>query len=247
MKKYRNGILFLCIFLLIILGGMLPVITAKVEDLLVDDKVHYEEMKTLNMFQKLSDTQKAFLLSNGAMVEISEQQTSLKKEMMQEILITMLAPYYDIGLIKSDVTEFSIQCTPFLYYSSTKSNFSSVFWQIQMETVAEYGQHILLCLDDDTAKIMAISYECTEPVFTKGYFDYYINKLSSLYLSHMNFEDITETIPSDDGLYGAENEEINQKRKYKAELTWSFTDALYGGMELSFILTETGFKIGIDR
>lgn len=247
MKKYKNGILFICTFLLIVFGGLLPVITAKVEDLLVDDKIHYEEMKTLNMFQKLSDTQKIFLLSHGAAAEISEQRASLKREEMQEVLTAMLAPYYDIGLIKSDVSEFTIQCTPFLYYSSTESNFSSVFWQIQMETVTEYGQYMLLYLDDDTGKIMDMSYECTDPVFEKNYFDYYMNKMSSLYLSFMSFEDIQEMVPSEDNWNSDANEGNEQKIKHKTELNWSFTDPLYGTMRLLFILTETGFKIGIEN
>ena len=73
MKKYRNSFLFLVVLFIIVLGGLFPVMVAKVEDHLVDDKVHYEEMKTLNMFRKLNDTQKAYLLAHGVKTEISEQ------------------------------------------------------------------------------------------------------------------------------------------------------------------------------
>lgn len=247
MKKYRNRFLFIGVLFIIILGGLFPVIVEKVEDHLVDDKVHYEEMKTLNMFRKLNDIQKAYLLAHGVKTEISKQRTSLKQEEMQEILTEALASYYGIGLIKSDVTEFNFQCTPFLYYSSTESNFSAVFWQVQMETVTEYGQHVLLYLDDETSKIMTISYECTEPVYDKGEFESYLRKLSSLYRSCMDFEDVEDVLPEEINPIGIAEGYENQKNRYKMELHWSVTDAIYGVLDISFILTNQGFKIGIDN
>ncbi|MBE5956272.1 MAG: hypothetical protein E7253_07445 [Lachnospiraceae bacterium] len=247
MKKYRNSVLFLGVLFIIILGGLFPVIVAKVEDHLVDDKVHYEEMKTLNMFQQLNDTQKAYLLAHGVKTEISRQRASLKQEEMQEILTEALASYYGIGLIKSDVTEFSFQCTPFLYYNSTESNFSAVFWQVQMETVTEYGQHLLLYLDDETGRIMTISYECTEPVYETGKFDYYIKKMSSLYRSCMDFESVEDVVPAEINGTNSEYGYENQKKTYKRELHWSVIDDVYGELDIGFILTNRGFKIGIDN
>jgi len=247
MKKYSNGILFIGILFIIVLGGLFPVMVAKVEDHLIDDKVHYEEMKTLNMFRKLNDTQKVYLLGHGVKTEISERRASLKQEEMREILTEAFASYYGIGLIKSDVTEFDLKCTPFLYYSSTESNFSAVFWQVQMEAVTEFGQYVQLYLDDETGKIVTISYECTEPVYEKGKFEYYIRKLSSLYQSCMDFENTEDMASAEiNPMNSAEGSEI-QKNRYKRELHWSVTDAVYGGVEITFILTNQGFKIGIEN
>ena len=57
MKKYKNTILLILTWAALIVCGMLPVITAVIEDKLADDKIYYGEIKQVRLFQDLNDTE----------------------------------------------------------------------------------------------------------------------------------------------------------------------------------------------
>ena len=59
--------MFLLAILVLILCGILPIIIAKIQDDIVDEKVVYEDVKTVQLLHELNDMEKIYLLKSGHM------------------------------------------------------------------------------------------------------------------------------------------------------------------------------------
>ena len=236
MKMTKNKCMIFITALIIVISSMLPMLMAAVEDIIADDNICYEEIKTVQLFKELNDFQRMYLLEHGVTASISEERTSLKREQMQEVVVNILCDYYARGYILSPISDFSIvECEPVLYYSNTESNLSGIFWKIQMELWDELGQSIYLCVDDQTGKALLVSYDCLEPVYDKDSWYFMIETIYFIYQSRMDWYSIN-------GDYREETE----KRKEKNVIHYSIGDVLYGEIGMDFIISENGFKIGLD-
>lgn len=238
MKRGRNTIIFLIIILLF-LCGMLPIITAKMQDYAADEKVVYEDRKTIQLFRELNDTEKLYLLKSGFKIEIAKERTKLKSENMQEVVVNAISNL-DSSFIQGNLADFSIECEPFLYYSNEFSELSDIFWHVKMELWDELGQSIYLCLDDSTGKLLSISYECLEPIYMSKKLDYYLERLFLNYLSQMDYWWAMQSASNIEGM------EVNEKVKNAEKLNFSMGDIIYGEFNIYCIMTETGFKIDIE-
>lgn len=235
MRKSNNRVVLVLTALVIFLGGILPGIIGKIEDFLADDKVYYRELKTVQFFRDLNDTQKLYLLEHGSTASVVEYRAKLKQEDMQEVLETALQPYIEMGYIFAEVGDFTMECEPILYYSNTEANFSAIFWLVEMELWDGWGQSISLYLDDATGKMMLISYECLEPVFEKEFWDYNLEMLCSIYKSSMGWDEVNS-------LHEKSTEEFN----YRNIIHYRRGDIVYGELGIDFIISENGFSIQFE-
>ena len=243
MKKQKQYILPACTLLLIVLFGFLPAITSKIQDSLTDDKIQYAEMKTLQLSRELNDLEKIYLLSHGEKMEITDRNTSFTRENMMEALKSALLPYHDAGFLTDDISNFTLQSQPYLYYDNTKSNFSTVIWQILME-MPDPEQSIYLLLDDSSGKILSISYECGEPIFKTSILYKHVSHLLSVYQSTLSLDMLTGQEFTEKDSVTNESELNHNQETYKQSVIWRFGDNTYGEQEIVIIVTETGFKIG---
>lgn len=245
MKKNRNSLIFILCIILLILCAMFPFITARIGDFLSSEIITYHKVKTVQLYPEVNDVQKLYLLKNETFIPISESQCKLKKDDMGEVLESVLAAYVDSSLIKGTISDFSLKCEPFRYYSKTEANLSATIWVVQMELWDELGQSIVVYLDDQDGKILSISYDCLNSVYKNKELSEKIWILSEIFLSYMDWLDINET----DGADTFNNEpssileQTNDYDKKKSGLSYHVGDVTYGEMEIVFVLTERGFRI----
>lgn len=213
MKNNKNtiGLIFAAVSFL--LCGMLPVTAGKLEDGFADKSSCYKEIKTVQFFRKLNDTQKLYLLSHGTVAEIAKERANLKQENMFETVRESLLPFTKTGYMEKISRDFSLECEPMLYYSNKESNLMAIFWEIQMEK--ESGGKILLYLDDATGKILTISYDGEDSVYDQELF-FTAGELFWAYLSYMDWFDDMEWYTLD-GHYYEVNE--NAGKEYEENET----------------------------
>ena len=238
MKTNKNHIFVGLTLLAIILGAMLPTILAKVEDVFADEKVNYVKQKNVSLIRELSDVEKMYLLKEGTPVSISEERTNLSWTNMLEVLSAALSWYHSNGFIYGAPKEFTIvKCEPRLYYSNEMSNLSGIFWRIDMELVDYYNQSISLCLDDQTGKVLLISYECEEPLFDQKDLNVPLMNLYECYQSERSWNNL---------MYSSNDNVEKVKEKTKVEFIFSYGDVIYGENAIVFTMTETGFSIHLE-
>lgn len=238
MKPRKNTIIFVLITVLLVLCGILPMIIAKIQDYAADEKVVYEDRKTIQLFRELNDTEKLYLLKSGSKIEIGKERTKLKSENMQEVVITAISNLEPF--VHGNLSDFSIECEPFLYYSNQFPELSDIFWHVKMELSDELGQSIYLCLDDSTDKLLSISYECLEPVYMSKKLDYYLGTLFLNYLSQMDYWLAMQSASNIEGM------EVNEEVTNAKKLNFSMGDIIYGEFHIYCIMTETGFQIDVE-
>jgi len=238
--KDKNRIFTGLTILVIILCGMLPRLIGVVEDCFADQNVAYGDEKTVSLIRELNDVEKMYLLKSGTPVSISEERTKLKWTNMREVLDAALSWYTQNGFILGEANAFTItRCEPVLYYSSQMPNVAGVFWKIDMELWDYYGQSISLCLDDQSGKVLLISYECLEKIYYKGDFPTPLAYLFDCYQSERDWHGILYA--GQDAVEPSESEVY----KHKCEMEYRFGDTIYGENTIVFTMTETGFSIRI--
>lgn len=269
MKSNKNtaGLIFAAVSIL--LCGMLPVAAGKWEDGFVDKSPCYKEIKTVQFFRVLNDTQKLYLLSKGTVAEISEERANLQQENMFDTVRESLLPFTRTGFMGKIGRDFSLECEPMLYYSNTESNLMAIFWKIQMEK--ESVGEISLYLDDATGKILTISYEGEDSVYDKELY-FTAGELFWAYLSYMEWFDNMEWYTLD-GHYCEVNENLAEEQEETTEeqnlesfyrirqdfidygyqivgeggqeRIWRWGNSVYGEMGIRLSVSETGFRLEV--
>lgn len=238
MRKHKSQILIVLTVVVIIFCGMLPRMVGMVEDYFVDQNIGYGEQKTVSLIRELNDVEKMYLLKNGTEVSISEERTNLKWTDMKEVLDAALSWYTQNGFIVGCAPDFTItKCEPVLYYSTEMPNVSGIFWKVNMELWDYYGQSIYLYLDDQTGRVLLISYECLEPIFDGKDLNTPLLAIFDFYQSERDWHGFNYA--------GKENIEP-EKYKHKNEIVYSYGDTVYGENGIVFIITENGFSIRLE-
>lgn len=241
MKKKSSNMIFLLCLVTLFLCAMLPSLTARIGDSLSNETITYHKVKTVQLYPKVNDIQKLYLLKSETFISISENRCKLKKADMSEIIETALSNYIDTNLIKGLISDFSLECEPFRYYSRTEANLSSTIWVVQMELWDEFGQSIVVYLDDQDGKILSISYDCLNPVYEDAELSERIWLLSEIYLSYMDW------VNTDINEINSAVEHADDYDKKKPSLSYGVADEIYGETEILFVLTERGFRIYIGN
>ena len=231
----KNKIVVGFTIVIMILCGLLPVISAKMADSWADNTIHYEEMRRLQLFRELNDTQKMYLLAQGTTASISKERAKLKQENMYEVVEKAIMPYFNGIYIEGKLSDFTLESTPVLFYSSTETNLSAIFWEIVLKADNAYGQSIYLYLDDATGKVLTMSYECKEMIFDVKMWKRFINEIFLVYQSNMDWYE------GDEGVYGEEYEEYAGRR----EIHYRRGDIIYGELDIVFTISELGFQIEV--
>ncbi len=157
-NRSATGIAVITVMILVICA-LLPVIVLKTGDIAANKRVHTVEMKTIQFARELTDADRLYLLGNGMRVTTSEEKTNLRTEDLIETIRPGLTAYLEAGLIQGNVEDYAItEALPYRMYSNVDSNISCAFWYIDLETPDQPGRYVTISLDDQTGRIMQISY-----------------------------------------------------------------------------------------
>lgn len=233
MRRFRNSIVLVLTAVVIVFCAILPQIPARIQDSLSDKRVVYEDIKTVQFYKDLTTVEKLFLVSRGSIISADEEKAKIKTENIREVVENALFPYIEAGLIPENLSDFSIQYEPLLYYDSTVSDISNIFWCIDMKLSESNEQKIYLCIDDQSEKIMMISYECLERICDEGM----LEKLNTIFYN--TYQDEMELWESTES-YIIASEQKNTAIE-DAAITFCLSDAVYGELNMTFCANTKGF------
>jgi len=230
----------LCI---IVLGALLPELTARRQDNLDQDVILFSQMEGVELEFSGSDTTLssplAILAHSRDAVEIPQELTSLKSEKASQIAETMVKKFHDAGALLSDPKNDTVlYAQPLLYYGP--ENQSNIFWAVQYGDRA--GTHSFgLVIDDRTGTVCSIEYVDDRREYEPEQMEGVLQSFCKLYLTDLG-----------DGSIGLDAQELTldakaaQDNSYLAtELLWE--DPTYGGTRITFFVNRTGFYTYFDR
>lgn len=233
MKTHKNILFIILMLIIILLCGMFPTIAGVVQDSFDGQNINYEEIKSVQFSKKISTVEKFFLLSGGDIAAASEKKTKINAEKIRKTAEEALLPYVHRGMIRGDLSDFSIQYEPILYYNSEESDISSIFWMIDMTSYTEsWSERIYLCIDDQTGKLMVISYECSEEIYPAYMCDELLAWFYSTYYGELDL--------SEEEKAWLLSKEITPMDETSA-ITSHMGDETYGELAIMFCVNSNGF------
>lgn len=240
MKQYKNAFILIATGIIIVLCALFPVLTAKIQDAMADDNVSYEEVKTMQFFKERSPSENLVLLRSGTSATISEEKTKLKSKNMEEIIAGDLSPYTDMNLLYPGAADYTIEnCEAKLYYDSNSSEISGIFWFVDLKYSGEYESSAELCLDDQTGKILSITYLTSIYMFDESILEECLSNFVYIYCENLGIWD--EII----GETELNIEQNNEKLPPYRETYVYMNDSDYGDVGISFCVYTNGFYCSI--
>ncbi len=166
MKNKQTKVIVVITVIVLLLCAILPMIILRLGDAFTDGKVYSANMKTIWFEQKLSEAEVLYIFQNGIWVDVSEEEMNLKEEELKVALDIALLPYRENSLIFEGIDEFTIAgCWPYRGYSNDSYSVSRSFWVINMRATDRKEPYLYALLDDETGKILMITYLCSYPIY----------------------------------------------------------------------------------
>ncbi len=234
MRKFRNILIVLVTAAGIVAGGLLPVITAKVQDSVSNGTIHYDTMQEIRLnLRELSMIDKLFLVNQSTIIGISEGKTNLTPADVKQLVFYELQPYVQQGLMEDNLSDFSFECRPDLHYVIGVTEMSNVFWHVTMERISKKSQRLELDIDDKTGKIITITYEYAPSLWEEWQYDELLTDFYTIYFNRLGLK-------PDEGY-----REPSDKEHEYSTVTFRWGDMEYGEMGLEFTVYPTGFYNGV--
>ena len=234
MKNKKTSLIIVCSLVIMAFFFSLPVIVLKSSDAISDGKIYTSEIKTIEFGKKIDTESLIYLIINGIRMETPESEMNLEADNLRSTIKDSLSLYYENGLITEDFDDYSIrEYWSYRVYSDSDSNISGAYWVIDMQTQSFPKNYLFLTIDDETGKILLITYVTEESTYDVADLETYHEKLFETYS-----EDVG--IKFDDYYDEGSFYNRNSKQYYIA--------TSYGRFCLTFYLTDYGFNVspGID-
>ncbi|WP_294238364.1 hypothetical protein [Pseudobutyrivibrio sp.] len=234
MKNKKTSLIIVCSLVIMAFFFSLPVIVLKSSDAISDGKIYTSDIKTIEFGKKIDTESLIYLIINGIRMETPESEMNLEADNLRSTIKDSLSSYYENGLITEDFDDYSIrQYWSYRVYSDSDSNISGAYWVIDMQTQSFPKNYLFLTIDDETGKILLITYVTEESTYDVADLETYHEKLFETYS-----EDVG--IKFDD--YYDEGSFYNRNTKQY------YVETAYGRFCLNFYLTDYGFNVspGID-
>lgn len=186
MRKLKYALAILLAIVILVACALLPGTVASIQDNLMNRKVNYREMDSvqLNFTEEkrfISLLGKLALLQTGEIYRIRPQEATLTEEEIKTLLSLELRLYLDSGLIPCNFEDFQVTLTPALACSTTDPEQYAVVWWVSMAVVEEPYDHVDLLLDDQTGVILYINYEAGYPLFSREELSDRMDTFASVY------------------------------------------------------------------
>ena len=245
MRKVKNAFIILLAVLLLGTGGVLPMEAARLQDQTTTNVVRYESIDALQLkLEQAEDTmsmsfyEKLYLISNGEGIELPDGELELSQENVLEMTNAALLPYMNIFFGKPLDNDY-LHYNKAMVYDARNPARLYYFWYVEMSLDASYTDRIVVALDDESGKILAM--EVTDPDFNidESYLQELQENLAALY-----FETLSLTPVSAWPVYVDSASDRGEENLCVAA-AYQLTDTVYGEVTIEIGVHTDGFYINI--
>lgn len=238
MRNFKTSRLILLTILILAAFASLPTIAASVQDCTIVNSSGYrqmqflkldlsEEKKTIPMIGKLA------LISNMENILIDPSQASMTEDEVFQAAESLMKAYEDAGIFQwFDVTVRA--AVPQLGVDLNDANNFIVYWTVSFIGENDPGQSLELNIDDETGKILCLSYAVYDSYTMDGVWGRngtVINAFTDIYFSQLSMTEAKEY---------AESIEYFERDGGVSSALYSFRDAVYGEIKLEFFAEGSG-------
>ena len=196
MGKVKNVLAVLLTALLLVGGSLLPSAATHFQDKSTANVVQYENIEALQLKleeEALSMTyqEKMFLLMHGAVMDVTDEKTNLKEEMVMEAAYAAVMPYMDLFLGGSFDNDY-IEYYPVMVYDESDPSRYIYYWHVVMSLDMSMNDSLSVILDDETGKILALEMIDPELMIEEKYLQKLQYTLASVYFADLGIEPVAE-------------------------------------------------------
>lgn len=239
---------------LILIAGMavLPRGIAGITDLMTNEKPGTASIHTveLSIYSDQAD-KPGYMLRKLALehwmtsIPITPEQARMTEEEVLNAALDGMAAYIEAGVFEWFEYSFSA-AEPYLGVDTMNKSNNSIFWAVTLTYPYDAYQSLFLHIDDETGKIIYLSYETYGPDQYKYYYPenqhLMMDRFVDAFLRPLNLT--LEQLSEYDGLlgYSAEELEVTDDVTY---VVYTYEDAQYGTVHIDFQITPRGLFIYI--
>ena len=239
MGKVKNVLAVLLTALLLVGGSLLPSAATHFQDKSTANVVQYENIEALQLKleeEALSMTyqEKMFLLMHGAGMEVTDEKTNIKEEMVMEAAYAALMPYMDLFLGGSFDNDY-IEYYPVMVYDESDPSRYIYYWYVTLSLDMSMNDTVSAILDDETGKLLALEMIDPELMIEEKYLQKLQYTLAAIYLEDLGIEPVAE--------WPLEVEAYDDTGSSLAATNYQFVDALYGEVNVQIGVRPDGFYI----
>lgn len=175
MGKAKQILVLLLAVVLLIAGGLLPFLTAAVQDAGNRDTIQYGNMNTLELTLRGEEQEpldmftKLLLLQRGETVELVENEVdTVTQEELLALADSALANYYSAGLLMFGPGEMELEgYIPFFLYLPGVPEANAQMWMLQLIDLE--GNQLTIVVDQETGSLLAMEYYSALLIEKLGY------------------------------------------------------------------------------
>lgn len=239
MGKVKTVLAVLLTALLLVGGSLLPSAATHFQDQSTANAVQYENIEALQLKleeEALSMTyqEKMFLLMHGAGMEVTDEKTNIKEEMVMEAAYAALMPYMDLFLGGSFDNDY-IEYYPVMVYDESDPSRYIYYWYVTLSLDMSMNDTVSAILDDETGKLLALEMIDPELMIEEKYLQKLQYTLAAIYLEDLGIEPVAE--------WPLEVEAYDDTGSSLAATNYQFVDALYGEVNVQIGVRPDGFYI----
>ena len=242
MGKMKRILAVLLTVALIIGGSLLPAVATRVQDKTTTNVVQYENIEALQLKleeEALSMTyqKKLFLLMNGVVQKVTDENTKLKEEQIMEATYTALMPYMDLFLGGSFDNDY-IEYYPVMLYDERDPSRYTYYWHVTMSLDISGNDTVSVILDDETGKVLAIEMIDPEMYLESKYLQKLQYNLAAVYFADLGIEPVAE--------WPVETAAYDETESLLAAVNYILIEDVYGAeINLQIGVRTDGFYIYI--
>lgn len=199
MKKWKIPLLILMTLALLAVFAALPVIAASVQDSATVNSSGFRQMQSLKLdFSQKKETlpmlAKLAMLGNMETIDIDPSQASMTEEEVFQAVESQLKDYEDAGIFQwFDVSVRG--ALPRLGIDLNNTNNFLVYWTVSYSSKDGDTRSLVVDIDDETGKILHISYYVYEPYSMDGVWErnqVVLDAFTDIYFSQIGLTDEAE-------------------------------------------------------
>ena len=248
MSRLKLSVTVLLTLALLVALALMPRAVAGITDLLADEKGGTASMQSVELAFPGDQTElpgymmrKLALEQRMTSVPITAEQAAMTEDQVYAAAEAAMEIYVQAGLFEWFEVDFqSLQ--PYLGIDPNDKSNNTLFWGVDFTKQGDQYQDLFLHIDDETGKILYISYTTNAP----DKFNYYypenqhamMESFVDAFFSPLNLADRSEY----EGLLG----ESAVEQELTDDVTcilYTFHDAQYGMMHIEFYITPSGFHV----
>lgn len=196
MGKVKNLLAILLTAVLLIGGSLLPVVATRFQDKTTTNVVQYENIEALQLRLEeealsLTYLEKVFLIMHGEGLEITDEKTIIKENDVIEATHAALTPYMELFFGKPLDNDY-IHYYPVMVYDGADPSRYAYYWYVTMSLDASYDDHVIVILDDETGKLLAVEMTDPEMDIAEPYLQELQYGLSTIYFSELGISPAAE-------------------------------------------------------